>query len=217
MNNRGTSNVRRGTLKDIRFIVLLSTSYVLLSTLSLHAQGILPPQASTTTVEPEMTRALRIGEKVPESLMVVEESAKERGLLTYKSAIEIMVVGFFSATCPESISRWNQLTRFYNDYKGWGVTFVAINAGSSETRADLYKRLKKADLAIPLLKEKGHSITAAFKIGSVPMLAIIDESGDIRFRGPPGKDARQAIEAVIGHMDAVSHPEPLIQEECSVE
>jgi len=68
--------------------------------------------------------------------------------------------------------------------------------------------MEKAGLEFPLLDEEEHALSRNFKIGAVPELVIIDESGYLRYRGPAGKDARAAIEAVIGHMVPVPNPEP---------
>jgi hypothetical protein len=184
---------------------------------TVRAQGFLPPKSSSTTVIAESQGPLLIGDKVPERLNVQDENGKKRHLLTYKSPLEVMVVGFYTATCPDKVSRWDEMARFYTDYKDWRVSFVAINAGDAAARADLAKKMAKAGLDIPLLEEEDHALTQFFRIGSIPMLVIIDEFGDFRYRGPLGRDARQAIEAVISHIDPVAHPQPLAQEECSVE
>jgi hypothetical protein len=196
------------------FCCLLSACYGISS---LYAQGVLPPKTSTTTAPVEATGRLAIGDKVPETLAVIDENDHNRALLTYKSAVDILVVGFFSSTCPDRVARWGELERFYENYKGWQTAFVAINAGAPESKSDLAKRLVKAGLPVPVLDDTNHQLSERFKVGSVPFLVIIDESGLLRFRGPPGKDARQAIEAVIGHMVPVPNPEPLTPEECSVQ
>jgi hypothetical protein len=201
----------------VLFMHALRVAFCAMLPCTLYSQGVLPPKTSTTTAPAELDRPLLIGEKVPESFLVTDDRGNSRGLLTYKSAIDIMVVGFLSSTCPDRVARWGELERFYETYKGWHVAFVAINAGSPEIRADLSKRTARAGLPIPVLEDPNRLLTQAFKVGSVPFLVIIDESEVLRYRGPPGKDARQAIEAVIGHMVPVPNPEPLTQEECSVQ
>ncbi len=221
MNNHGPWNVERATW-DVRRIrpsscVLLLTSYVLLFTLSLHAQGFLPPKESSTTATTTPQGPILMGEKVPESLMGVDESGKKRPLLSYKSAIEVMVIGVFSASCPEKDSPWSEIERYYEDYKGWGVSFVAMNAGPSSSREDLTKQLNKEGLHFSLVDAEDRSLLSTLRLEYVPEFLIIDESGDLRYRGPIGKDARRAIEAVIGHMDPVPNPEPNQTGGCSLQ
>jgi len=182
-----------------------------------EAQGFLPPKESSSTATSEPQGPLQIGEKVPESLMVLDADGKKRPLLSYKSAVEVMTIAVFSSRCPDPEAHWNQFSYFYRDYKGWAVAFVGINAGGVASREELTERMTKAELRFPLLNEDERSLTRAFKIGTVPELIIIDESGNLRYRGPIGKDARAAIEAVIGHMVPVPNPEPTETGGCALQ
>ncbi len=173
-----------------------------------YGQGFLPPKESSSTATTEVHGPLQIGDKVPESLSVLDENGKSRALLTYKSAVDVMVIGFFSSSCPANVSRWHEMAHFYDDYKGWGVSFVGVNVGLPATREELAKQMKKAGLSFSVVDEEGHSLTTALKIESIPEFLILDEEGYLHYRGPMGKEARRAIEAVIGHMVNVPDPEP---------
>jgi thiol-disulfide isomerase/thioredoxin len=181
-----------------------------------RAQGFLPPTSSSATTTTEVQGPLLIGAKVPETLTALEANGKKRPLLTFKSAVEVMVVGFFSSHCSKKESHWGEIAHFYQDYKDWGVAFVAINAGGIASREELAKQLGKAELNFTLLDEQEHALSSAFKITGVPELVIFDESGYLRYRGPIGKDARAAIEALIGHIVPVPNPEPPVTGGCSV-
>jgi hypothetical protein len=181
----------------------------------IFSQGFLPPETSSPTV---MTSSgpIQIGDQVPESLTVHDENGKRRAILTYKSAVEVMVIGFFSSRCPENLSRWHEMTHFYEDYKGWGVSFIAVNVGPPASRGELAKQMDKADLPFPMVEDEDHSLTTALKIESIPEFLILDEEGYLHYRGPMGKEARRAIEAVIGHMVVVPDPEPVQAAGCPV-
>ena len=173
-----------------------------------YGQGFLPPQESTSTITPASQGPLLIGSKVPYSLTAADENGKRRVLLSYKSAVEIMVIGFLSSSCPEKDQRWFQLGRFYENYKDWKVAFIAVNAGMPASREELAKRLSKAGLPVPLLEDDTRTLIQNLAITSTPELVIFDEDGNLRYRGPVGKDARAALDALIGHIVPVPNAEP---------
>src|SRR5579864_9362667 len=75
---------------------------------SANAQGMLPA-ASTTTVRAD-TGPLLIGQTVPENLVVLESSTgTPRALLSYKAAIEVLVVQFLSPNCKDNQDQWTDL------------------------------------------------------------------------------------------------------------
>jgi peroxiredoxin len=173
-----------------------------------YGQGFLPPASSSSTTTAESQGPLLIGDKVPVALTVPESDGEKRNLISYKAALEVMVVGFFSADCPPKESHWSELAHFYRDYKDWSVSFLGVNAGDAASHAELAKEMKKAGLDFLLVNDEVRTLSRDFKIVNLPELVIIDESGNLRYRGPVGKDARAAIEAVIGHMVPVPNPEP---------
>ncbi len=194
---------------------LLCSMFLAMSSAA-SAQGFFPPKTSSTTAVGSSTPTLRIGEKIPKTFSVVAESGKVRPLLSYKSALEIMVLGVFSMSCPEDQVRWGQISRFYEDYKDWRVSFVAVNVGPGETSQDLAHRLKKARIQAPLLTESGPSIAHAFGVTHVPAFVMIDEGGYLHYRGPTDKRARVAIETMIAHTSTVRDPEPEMNEGCPI-
>ena len=143
-----------------------------------------------------------------EDTEVLDDRGKKRGLLTYKSPLEVMVIVAFSSQCAEQEARWKEIARFYEDYKDWRVSFVAIYAGSPDAGEVFAKKFAKTYAEVPLLTEEERFLTKVLNVQSVPEIVILDESGDLRYRGPVGKDARKAIEAVIGHLEPVPEPEP---------
>jgi hypothetical protein len=178
-----------------------------------YGQGYLPPKESSSTATTAPQGPLLIGDKVPESLLVLDQNGKERSLLSYKSAVEVMVIGFFSASCPADQMRWYELKHFYEDYQGWGVSFVAVNM-DPPTRGALTKQMSKAGLPYSVVDGESRALTTTLKVESIPKFLILDEEGYLLYRGPMGKEARRAIEAIIGHMAAVPNPEPTTSGGC---
>ena len=187
---------------------------------SANAQGMLPA-ASTTTVRAD-TGPLLIGQTVPENLVVLESSTgTPRALLSYKAAIEVLVVQFLSPNCKDNQDQWTDLKRFYEDYKGWHVAFVAVDPVPTESPETLKQAMQKAGVPYPVVMDPSRTANASLNINAVPELVIIDESGVLRYRGPlqgfkqtptgikrGAPFARKAMDAIIGHTEAVPNPEP---------
>lgn len=180
------------------------------------SQGILPPKDSTSTVTAESDYPVRIGSKIPENLTVMDEQGRSRTLLSYKAALEILVVGFVTSDCPDEQAKWGKLRHFMNDYKDWKVAFVAVNAGPADSTFALKTRLDRAKLQLPIVQDGSIKLKDAFRIRTAPTLLIIDEGGYLRYRGPLGKPARTALEAQISHMNMVASPELPLTEGCSL-
>jgi AhpC/TSA family protein len=195
-------------------VLLFAVCYLLCAVC--YGQGFLPPKASSSSATNEAKGPLLIGDKVPEHLKVADQDGKKRGLLTYKSPLEVMVVVVFTSNCAEQEARWKEIARFYEAYKDWRVSFVALYIGGLEARDAFAKRLVKTYPDVPLLTEEDHAVTELLNVQFIPELVIIDESGDLRYRGPVGKDARKAIEAVISHLEPVANPEPASSTGCPI-
>jgi peroxiredoxin len=194
---------------------LFSTVFLPLSLL--RAQGFLPPPTTSTGAATSgQTATLLIGEQVPDTLLAMEDNGKKRTLLSYKAAVDILVVEFLSARCPAPQAGWHDLTRFYDRYKNWRVSFVAVNAGPAASVVELTEAMNANGLSFPLLKQEAHDLVHRLGIQEVPEMAIIDESGYLKYRGPFGKQASDAIDAVIGHIEPVPTPEPAMVEGCAI-
>lgn len=180
-----------------------------------YSQGMFPPESSTTTAKMERDAfPLRIGDKVPASVTVVNEQGSPRPLTSYKAALEILALGFFREDCPAAQAKWGMIRHVYDDYKEWKVSFVAVNTGDAGSITALVDRLKKAHIPISVLKESSPKLRDIFHVSATPTLVLLDEGGYLRYRGPFGKPARRAIEALISHVKSVPEPEPVVTEAC---
>src|SRR5947209_4456456 len=89
---------------------------VLLVPALIHSQGFRPPQSSPTTAPTADQAPLLIGDRVPESLAVIDENGKPRTLLSYKSPLELLMVTFFSFPCESGQSQWPVFRRLTKRY-----------------------------------------------------------------------------------------------------
>ena len=118
------------------------------------------------------------------------------------------------------------MTCFY--LQDWGATFVAIESNSigktaSGTLVDALQKMKipacgTSGLGVSVLPgTQKDALANLFQSDKTPTIAILDESRVLRYRGPLGKDARQAIEAVISHQEPVDHPDSPVTTGCPIQ
>jgi len=176
------------------------------------SQGFLPPETTSTTTTPSTgsPEVMRIGSWFPKTYMVTNMDGQQRSLISYKSALDVMVILFLSPNCDAKQQHWPLIKHLYEDYNGWHVAFVAINTGDPASSGTLAEQLKKNKMGkVPLLQDDDHAVTKAFAISGAPEFAMLDESAVLQYRGPPGKYARSALVAMIGHTSKVPNPEPV--------
>jgi peroxiredoxin len=181
-------------------------------------QGMLPGMSSSTTVITSSHPFILIGETVPKTLTLVDENGGSRPLLSYKSATDILVVGFFSPRCAVNQAVWRELKRLYNTKKDWHVSFVGVSVNSDETLVELSEAMRKAGLPYPAVRDTDQQVTKALNVTGTPEILVIDEWNQLRYRGPVRGGVQEAtaktpyaanaIDAVISHVDPVAIAEP---------
>jgi len=181
-----------------------------------HAKGILPSSNEVSISTATSHIPVLIGEKVPENLVVLDSSGTKRTLLSYKAAIEVLVVEFLSPRCETDQTQGPDLRRFYESYKNWHVAFVAVNLGGTAGAGDLQEQFAKAGMKIPVVQDPSGTLRHILKVKATPEILIMDEDGFLMYRGPMSRETRPAINAVIGHTDPVPHPEPAMSKGCPV-
>jgi peroxiredoxin len=183
------------------------------------AQGMLPKAKEEKPAPPPAPYVL-IGGSVPQTLTVVNSEGQTRSLLSYKSANDILVVGFYSPRCSYNELVWKRLYRLHEQFKGWHVSFVGVRVNSTETLDELQTAMQKAGLPYPAVRDVDQQVAKALNITATPQIVVIDESGYLRYRGAlddsvkdpnrmrPKGLAKPAIEAVISHIEYPKNPEP---------
>jgi hypothetical protein len=171
-------------------------------------QNALLVETSTGTHTP-----LLIGDSVPESLTVNELSGQKRTLLSYKAAVDILVVGFFSTHCDMNKLAWPLLRRLNDSYKDWRVSFIAVSSLPNQTLPELSQVLNQNHLSWPVVQDNDRTMTRRLSIAYTPEIVILDEFGALRYRGPV-TEAGKALDAMIGHIDPVADPEPAMTNGC---
>jgi len=196
--------------------LLVSLFLVFVLAPRLHAQGMLPPSPDvSTSTSHEEWHPLLIGDRVPESLSLPNESAVHRSVLSYHSAIDILVITFFSEPCAATKDLWPKFRRLNEAYKDWRVAFLAISTEPGESPMQLPAILKQEKIPWQILHDGQKTAAALFKIKATPETVIVDEFGVLRYRGPVS-GVRQALDILIGHSDELKDPEPVMAEGCAL-
>jgi len=202
-------------------ICLLIFALCLLTSLS-HAQGMLPSSilgsSSTVTSDALKNHKLLIGEGVPEFLTVFDENNKRRLVLSYKTALDVMVIEEMSNQCGMEHPSWFDYSLLYERYKEWKVAFLAITPDNEEGQRVLRAAMKTTGLNYPLGFDSDNHVAKVLGLSKLPAILILDESGRLQYRGPLDKrKTAQALDAIIGHIDAVKNPELPIVNGCAIE
>jgi peroxiredoxin len=187
-------------------IFLISALCILLSALPLHAQGMLPPKKAEPA-QPNAPTYLLMGETLPKTLTAVDADGKIRPILSYKSANDVLVIGFYSPRCPQNEKVWFKLRLLYEHYRGWHAAFVGVSTAGDETLEELAEAMKKAHLNYPAVRDDQQKMARALNVTVLPEIIIVDDWGQLRYRGSL-KGAEDALVKIIGHADEAYQAEP---------
>ncbi len=178
------------------------------------SQGFLPAGSSRTVSVERSSAPVPVGGHINnENVLVKNSEGQIRTLLSYKTALEILVVSFISQDCPADEKPWRILKGLEERYAGWRVAFVAVTPKTQESLTPLQADFKRRRLNWPLSHDPGGLAAKALMVTQLPTVVLVDESGFIRYRGPIEK-TEEALKNLIGHVDPIRDPEPLIQNAC---
>ena len=191
----------------------MTTGWLLLGIPLLHAQGMLPLSGTPVETSSATQKPLLIGDIVHGSLAVTGQSGEKRTLLSYKTALDILVVAFISTSCEMNRETWPQLRRLHENYKDWHVSFVAVNTPPTGSLPDLSQLLIRERLPWPAAADDSQTVIRSLRAAYTPEVTLIDESGTLRYRGPVSA-AGAALGKLIGHSDPITDPEPPMAAGC---
>lgn len=171
-----------------------------------------PPFASAQNFLEKKTVA--IGEAV-EDFELAGLSGKSFKLSDFKG--KVVMIHFWSATCPFVVRYEGRLQAITKDYEGRGVKIVGIASNVTETPDEIRKEAQRRGLPYDILLDPGHPIADRLGALTTPHVFIIDSSGVLIYEGAvddQGWDeknevrknyARDALEAVLSG-SAVPNP-----------
>jgi len=161
---------------------------------------------------------LAIGAAAPDfSLPGID--GKSHALAEYRDS-RVLAIVFTGNSCPVSQQYEARIRRLHEDYRGRGVSVVAINPNApaamqladlgysdvGETLDDMKRRAADRQLPYPYLSDgQDQALSKKFGVTSTPHVFVFDQARALRYEGriDDGKqgdsaDARAAIDALLG-------------------
>ena len=97
-----------------------------------------------------------------------------------------VVLNFWATWCPTCVDELPTINKFYLESEGkYHVLSI-----SSENPMELKEYAQEAGLKVPVLWDRGGSISNAYKVRKIPTIVIIDANGQVvhDFAGAPDID-----------------------------
>lgn len=184
------------------------TAYLVLAASLAFAQGMMPKVSEEKNETPPAPYLL-IGNSVPQSLTVIDSENKIRPLASFKAPTNLLVLIFLSTPCDKNSSFFHELNRYYDAYKDWHASFLGVSVDATDTIKELQDAITHEGLPIPIGRDEGRKVVEALHVTVTPEIVIIDEWGQLRYRGGI-KESRRPLEAIVGQEPLVN-PEPKVE------
>ncbi len=133
---------------------------------------------------------------------------------------KVVLVNFWSSTCPVMAEYEERLARLHKDYAEKGVQFLFVASNFNEPRQDLEETAKSRGVEVPILLDPDSKAADLFGARTTPHVFILDRKGVLRYSGhvdnkkKPGAEGRvayaeEALAAVLkGEEVKVPRTEP---------
>src|SRR5207248_3011661 len=95
----------------------------------------------------------------------------------------LVAVVFTGTLCPINNAFMPVLAKLHDEYKGKGVTFVAVNANVSDSAEEIAEHAKKHQLPFPVLKDDKQVVAGRFGAKHTPEAFLLDAGRTVRYRG----------------------------------
>ena len=151
------------------------------------------------------TKPYAIGEKVDPKISLKDLDGKAWTLGDFQKTAEregkVVVIDFWSIDCPVSVAYETRMKKLAKACADQGVVFLAIDSNHTELdegAEDPYARIrtyaKKAEVAFPILIDKGNVVADRFGGKTTPHIFVIDREGVLQYNGGVDDDSKMAKE-----------------------
>ncbi len=125
-------------------------------------------------------KVVKLGEAVPDFELkdTAETSHKLSG---YKG--NIIMIHFWSATCPFVLRYDEQLKQIAEDYQKQGVVVLGIDSNTNEKIEDIKKVTEVRKVNYPILLDPGNKVADQFGAITTPHVFILDKEGKLIYEG----------------------------------
>ena len=160
-------------------------------------------------------KIVKLGELVP-NFRLNDTSGNEHQLSDYQG--KVVMVHFWSATCPFVIRYDEELKQIAQDYADRGVVVLGIASNSNETPDQIKGIAEKRKINYPILIDSGNQIADQFGAITTPHVFLINSEGKLSYEGAvddqgwseenPVKKryVRKALEAILSN-EPVPYPQ----------
>ena len=96
---------------------------------------------------------------------------------------KVVMIHFWSATCPYVIRYNDRLNKITSDYAPKGVMILGINSNVNETAGQTAQTREARHITYPIWMDSGNEVADLFGAVTTPHVFIIDEKGTLVYRG----------------------------------
>lgn len=128
---------------------------------------------------------------------------------------ELLVVTFFSATCPCQRAHDARLLALHEQWSGKGVRFVSVDAEANSSLARDVREQKQRGYPFPILSDPAGTLADIFGAKFATYTVILDKQGAVQYRGGIDDDrsrlrpgATQYVQMALERLAAGETPSP---------
>ncbi len=125
-------------------------------------------------------KVVRLGETVPDFELKDTTSTVHKLSSDHR---KIVMIHFWSATCPFVIRYQDELKSLTDDYGKQGVISLGIDSNKNEKLEDIKKVAAARKLNYPVLLDLGNKVADQFGAVTTPHLFLIDKEGKLIYEG----------------------------------
>lgn len=154
-------------------------------------------------------KVVALGKSVP-GFELEDTAGKTVHLSDYQG--KIVMIHFWSATCPFVLRYEERIQQMVKDYANQGVVVLGIASNVNETKDQILKVTKERNINYPILLDPKQKIADQFGAITTPHLFIINKEGALAYEGSVDDQgwseknsvtqsyAREAIEALLSNI-----------------
>jgi peroxiredoxin len=169
----------------------LSAALCLVAALSI---GLLSGQSEALAAK----NAAPLGEAAPAFTLPDVVTGSDVSLESHKGKVVVLL--FHSTSCPYYAMNKNKgydrvFVPMVESYKDKDVVFIGVNSNKNQPTDKIKAYVEKHKINYAVLKDEGNKIADAYGAKVTPHVMVIDQEGDLRYRGGVEKASRNPAEA----------------------
>lgn len=102
---------------------------------------------------------------------------------------KVVVIDFWSATCPVSTKYEPRLAKLYDTYTPRGVVFLGIDSNQNETREQIRQVAAERQVRFPILLDPQNRVADLYQAKTTPHTYLVDPQGILRYEGAIDNDS----------------------------